>query len=328
MYMWRPAAPSTPAQQPLWPRIVSSSTTTREAFLVAFQWPGVELRHLIALDAVAREGSFRGAGARLGYVQSAVSQQIAALEAAVGETLVVRSRGSRRIAMTEAGELLLQHSGAIVARLRAAQADLAALARGAKTLLDVGSFETVSARIVPAALRRLAQRSPETQILLHDAVTDLGHLPLVERGELDLAFVDLPLPDGPFEAEELVADPWIVLAPLGSPLAALERLTLSDLASMPLVGHASMRPSLEDRLRAAGVDAHIAYRSDLSSTVQALVAGGLGAALVPLLSVDLEDPRTVVLPLDPSVPLGPRRIGIAWHAQRRLRPPALAFVEA
>jgi DNA-binding transcriptional LysR family regulator len=295
---------------------------------VAYQWPGVELRHLIALDAVAREGSFRGAGTRLGYVQSAVSQQIASLEAAVGETLVVRSRGSRRIAMTEAGELLLQHSGAIVARLRAAQADLAALARGAKTLLDVGSFETVSARIMPNALRRLAQRSPETQILLHDAVTDLGHLALVERGELDLAFVDLPLPDGPFEAEELVADPWIVLAPAGSPVAALDRLTLSDLSSLSLIGHASMRPSVEDRLRSAGVDAQLTYRSDLSSTVQALVAGGLGAALIPSLSVDASDPRTVIRPLDPAVPLAPRRIGIAWHAQRRLRAPALAFVEA
>lgn len=295
---------------------------------MAYQWPGVELRHLIALDAVAREGSFRGAGTRLGYVQSAVSQQIASLEAAVGETLVVRSRGSRRIALTEAGELLLQHSGAIVARLRAAQADLAALARGAKTLLDVGSFETVSARIVPAALRRLAQRSPETQILLHDAVTDLGHLALVERGELDLAFVDLPLPDGPFEAEELVADPWIVLAQAGSPAAALERLRLSDLSTLSLIAHASMRPSVEERLRSVGVDAHIAYRSDLSSTVQALVGGGLGAALLPSLSVEANDPRTVVRPLDPSVPLTPRRIGIAWHAQRRLRAPALAFVEA
>ncbi len=296
---------------------------------MAYQWPGVELRHLMALDAVAREGSFRAAGARLGYVQSAVSQQIAALEAAVGETLVLRSRGSRRIALTEAGELLLQHSGAIVARLRAAQADLAALARGARTLLDVGTFESVSARIVPAALRGLAQRSPDTQILLHDAVTDLGHVPLLERGDLDLAFVDLPLPDGAVEAEELFSDPWVVLVPAGSPLAALARPpALGDVASMPLITHASLRPSVEDRLRAAGVDARIAYRSDLNSTIQALVASGLGAALVPSLTVDPEDPRTVARRLDPSVPLAPRRIGIAWHAQRRLRAPALAFVEA
>ncbi len=295
---------------------------------MAYQWPGVELRHLIALDAVAREGSFRGAGTRLGYVQSAVSQQIAALETAVGETLVLRSRGSRRIALTEAGELLLQHSGAIVARLRAAQADLAALARGAKTLLDVGSFETVSTRIVPAALRGLAQRSPETHVLLHDAVTDAGHLSRVERGELDLAFVDLPLSDGPFEAEELFADSWVVLAPAGSALAAIERPTLDDLSDLELVGHASMRPSIEDRLRAAGVDSHVAYRSDLTTTVQALVAAGLGVAVIPSLSVDCDDPRTVVRCLDSSVSLPPRRIGIAWHAQRRLRAPALAFVES
>lgn len=296
---------------------------------MAYHWPGVELRHLIALDAVAREGSFRGAGARLGYVQSAVSQQIAALEAAVGETLVLRSRGSRRIALTEAGELLLQHSGAIVARLRAAQADLAALARGAKTLLDVGSFESVSARIVPAALRALAQRSPETQILLRDAVTDVGYVSLLERGELDLAFVDLPLRDGPLETEELLSDPWVVLAPAGSPLALQARPpTLADVASQPLILYASLRPTVEDRLRAAGVEVRVAHRSDLSSTVEALVASGLGVALVPSLTVDPDDERTVARHLDSSVPLVPRRIGIAWNGQRRLRAPALAFLES
>src|SRR5581483_10123196 len=90
-------------------------------------WHGVELRHLAALQALAQERSFGRAGRRLGYTQSAISQQIAALERAVGERLVERPGGPRPVTLTEAGRLLLRHADAIVARLQAAQADMAAL---------------------------------------------------------------------------------------------------------------------------------------------------------------------------------------------------------
>ena len=90
-------------------------------------WSGIEMRHLVALDAVAREGSFRRAATRLGYVQSAISHQIAALEALIGKRLIDRSRGTRPLALTPAGEILLSHADALIARVRAAQADLAAL---------------------------------------------------------------------------------------------------------------------------------------------------------------------------------------------------------
>ena len=91
------------------------------------RWLGVELRHLAALQAVAEEGSFGRAATRLGYTQSAVSQQIATLERLVGVRLVERPGGPRPVSITEAGTVLLRHADGIVARLRAAQADLAAL---------------------------------------------------------------------------------------------------------------------------------------------------------------------------------------------------------
>jgi len=107
-------------------------------------WSGVEVRHLVALRAVAEEGSFRRAAVRLGYVQSAISHQIAALESLSGRRLIDRSRGTRPLALTPAGTILLRHADAVIARVQAAQADLAALDG-----VDLGSAST------PAAVARL-----------------------------------------------------------------------------------------------------------------------------------------------------------------------------
>src|SRR5712692_4488528 len=93
-------------------------------------WPGLELRHLLALHTVAQTGTFGRAAEQLGYTQSAMSQQIATLETLVGQRLVQRSRGQSGVVLTEAGRLLLAHADSILARLRAAHADFAAFELG------------------------------------------------------------------------------------------------------------------------------------------------------------------------------------------------------
>src|SRR6266568_6226208 len=123
------------------------------AFMAGDWWAGIEMRHLAALDAVAREGSFRRAATRLGYVQSAISHQIAALENLTGQRLIDRSRGTRPLALTPAGEILLAHADAVIARVRAAQADLAALDGDGRAALRVGATPDLLARLVPSSLR-------------------------------------------------------------------------------------------------------------------------------------------------------------------------------
>src|SRR5207253_5388401 len=109
-------------------------------------WLGVELRHMAALEAVGRTGSFGGAARELGYTQSAVSQQIAQLERIVGQKLVERPGGPRRVSLTDAGRLLLRHAGAVTAQIAAASADMAALAEGAAGPLRIGIYQSVGAR--------------------------------------------------------------------------------------------------------------------------------------------------------------------------------------
>src|SRR3954453_7105224 len=123
-------------------------------------WLGVELRHLAALQAVAEEGSFGRAAIRLGYTQAAASQQIASLERLVGDRLVERPGGPRPVSITEAGTVLLRHADGIVARLRAAPADLAALPAGNAGCHDHGTSQKVDARVLPDVMLRFSFAHP------------------------------------------------------------------------------------------------------------------------------------------------------------------------
>src|SRR5262245_52329225 len=135
-------------------------------------WPGVELRHLAAFEAVAETASFAKAARELGYTQPAVSQQIAALERIVGQRLFDRGSGPRRVELTEAGELLRGHVEAIRDRFAAAKGDLEAYAAGRGGRLRIGTFQSTSARILPELVRRYSDEWPEVQVLLTELADD------------------------------------------------------------------------------------------------------------------------------------------------------------
>ena len=263
---------------------------------------GVEIRHLTALAAVAEEGSFRRAASRLGYVQSAISEQIAALERIVGQQLVVRSRGAGSVELTDAGELLLAHANAILARVKAAEADLGALADGSAGSLRLGIYQSVGARVVPRLLPRYARDWPNVRVLPQESPTDAGLFELVERGELELSFADLPLHPGPFDSVELMDDPYVLVVPASSPLAQSGPAGLDEIAELPLIGHWTCRvlPRVEAELRAQGVEPNFVFRSDIIGTVQALVGAGVGNAIVPRLAVDFADEQVSVVELAPT----------------------------
>ncbi len=292
------------------------------------QWLGVELRHLAALQAVAEAGSFRAAAARLGYTQSAISQQVAALERAVGARLVERPGGPRPVYLTECGKLVLRHAEAIMARLEAAKADVAAALAGGAGLLRVGSFQSAGARILPELVRRFAAAFPSVEVRLEESASDYDLLESVERGDLDLSFVMLPLPEGPFAIVELVHDPWVLLVPAGSPLAAREQpVTLREIAGLPLIGARLCRSQelVHAHFLARGLEPSYVFHSDENTTIHGLVAAGAGIALVPRLCVDVNDRRVTALEIGTKVP--PRVIGLAWHADRYRPPAARGFVE-
>ncbi len=231
--------------------------------------------------------------------------------------------------LTQAGDLLLRHAEAIVARLAAAEADLSALREGEVGPLRIGTYQSVGARILPGLLRRFREDWPLVEIHLTESPSDPDLLALVERGELDLAFAMYPLPDGPFEAVELLSDPYVLVVPAGSRFAAHdEPIRLADIAGEPLIGSKACRSwsHVASLIEARGLSPRFVFASDDNDTVQSLVAVGVGLALRPLLAVDIDDERVAVLPLEPRVPR--RVIALAWHRDRYRTPPARAFVEA
>jgi DNA-binding transcriptional LysR family regulator len=292
----------------------------------ANDWASVEVRHLLAMRAVAESGSFSRAAESLGYTQSAISQQIAMLERLVGLPLFERRGGRRQVVLSEAGELLLRHASVVLDRLQAGKADLAAFAEGAKGTLRIGAYESVSARILPAILGVFAAKWPDVDIHLMDSSQEL--LTLVEGGDLDLAFVmDSEVRADEFQTTALLQDPYVLLVPVDSPLAEKQPVPLDELGDSRFVAHDTMACQLfvESSLRRLGFQQRIVLRSSDNATVQGLVAAGLGIAIVPLLTVDEDDTRVVVRQVDP--PLPSRTIVIANHPDRYLSPAAQGFLD-
>ncbi len=289
------------------------------------QWLGVELRHLAALQALATEGSFGRAARRLGYTQSAISQQIATLERIVGEQLVERPGGPRPISLTEAGELMLRHADSIVDRLRAAQADLNALRAGDIGTLRVGTFQSVGARVLPEIMRRFGAQWPDVEVML-DELDDEEIANAVERGDVDVGFVLLPVGDAPLETIELIRDPYLLIVAADSPLGRDRPPRLDEIAAEPLIGFRSPHPTepVEAAFRAAGIEPSFSFRSNDNPTVQGLVAAGVGVAIMPELTIDEGDRRVRVIDLGAAV--APRLIAIARHRDRYHSPASRAFV--
>jgi DNA-binding transcriptional LysR family regulator len=287
-------------------------------------WLGVEMRHLAALDAIARERSFSGAARALGYTQSAISQQLALLERIVGERLVERPGGPRPVSLTPAGEVLLRHGRRVVDQLGAARADLAAWSAGSVGELRVGTYHTVGAKILPRVIGRLAATAPDVRVGLVERPDEGELLALVERGELDLTFMLFPPADGPFASVELLRDPFMLLVADDSPLAGQDtRPTLADVARLPLIAYGRVRDVTRPESHLRG-SPNVVFRSNDDETIHGLVAAGMGAALLPRLSVDRGYPGVRAVELSGGLP--PRVIGLAWHHDRDLLPAAREFV--
>ena len=292
-------------------------------------WAGLEMRHLLALVAVVESGTFSAAAEQLGYTQSAVSQQVGTLERMVGAPLFERPGGRRPVQLTPAGQMLLTHARAVIARVSAAAADLRALASGEQGELRVGTLPSVGTKILPGLLGRFRAEWPGVQIVLRESRESADLIQAVETGDIDLTFIDIgPYDTGSLQVRRLLNDPMVLVAPADSPEAGRPTVSIDDVAHLPMIGtrNPGCRQIIDNAFRQAAVLPSYVFRSDDNPTIQGLIGSGMAYAVLPLLTVDENDPNVAVVPIRPEPP--PRTLGIAWHPERRPPVALLPFVNA
>ena len=260
----------------------------------------LDVKRMKVLREVAAESSFSAAAQKLGYTQSAVSQQIAALERETGTVLI--ERNPRGIRLTDAGEALVRHADGILARLADAEAELEAIAglRGGR--LRLGSFPTAGATLMPKAIAAFSRKHPGVELSLAEA-DPMESLPRLKAGELDLVLVDDTsgvLDQDEVEFEHILDDPLHIALPKDHPLAGRPRLRFEDLVDdqwiQPTQACACSRHA-EEACAKAGYAPRVAYESDDFGVVQGLVAAGVGVALLPELALVGERSDVVVRPI-------------------------------
>lgn len=285
----------------------------------------LDVRHLVALQAVAEERSFGRAAQRLGFTQSAVSQQIAALERLVGTPLFDRPGGPRPVELTPAGEILLPHANAVLSRLQQAADDLEALASGRVGRLVVGTFQSMSVSILPEAIRRLREERPgvEVRIVERDYKDEL--VADLTAGDTELTFVEDTVDRELIEMVHLFDDPYVVVSPFEP--RAVPIFPLHELQGAPMVGEqmSSCTIRIDRRLHELGIVPNFVFRTNDNSAIQAMVRAGMGHSISPLLAVDVSDPNVLVRAADP--PLPHRSLEIAWLRGRTLSPSGERFVQ-
>src|SRR3954471_16260782 len=277
----------------------------------------LDVRRMRVLREVSRRGSFSAAAESLAYTQSAISQQIAALEREAGTRLV--ERNARGVRLTDAGRALVDHADAILARLADAEAELEAIAglRGGR--LRLVAFPSAGATVMPEAIARFRARHPGVELTLEPAEPEPS-IAKLRAGEADLV-LDItagfrPPRDDAVERVHLLDDPMYVALPAGHPLARKNDLLLEELADESwILGTTGSCPDASIFLRScqlAGFEPSVTFNSDDYFAIQGFVAAGMGASLIPDLALITVRDDIVVRSLGARPPLR-----VIWAATLR-----------
>jgi DNA-binding transcriptional LysR family regulator len=290
----------------------------------------LNLERLRVLHTVWTTGSVGGAAAALHVTTSAVSQQIARLEREVGQSLVERQ--GRGVRVTEAGAVLARSAAGVLALVEQVEAGLAGHRGVVAGPLAVAAFATAARGLLPGVLAELRGRYAELDVSMSEREPDAA-VAALRRGHLDVAVVQdwsddvLAVPDG-LSRRHLLDDPFDVALPAAHPLAGRPAVAVTDLADDDWIGWSTgqiCHDWLAATLRRHGAQARIRHTASEHSTQLALVAAGLGAAVIPRLGRDPVPPSVRLVPIDPQPA---RRVFALWRDSAAARPAVAAAVTA
>ena len=279
----------------------------------------LDVRRLQVLGEVARQGSFSAAADELYLSQSAVSQQVAALEREVGMPLLDRTSDGPKL--TDAGRVLLDHADAAIARLEEAERDLAAIAGLEGGEVRIASFPSATGSLLMDALRDFSQRHPAVELSVTEAEPEVS-LPALRAADVDIAIVfDYPIlnlehADRDVERHLLLEEEMYLALPQDHPMASKAKVSLRDFADESWL--CGVRPSscaqgIVAACREAGFEPRIGFESEEYQVLQGYVAAGLGVTLLPDLAIPTLRPDLVLKRTTPKAPT--RRVWAAVRAK-------------
>ena len=291
----------------------------------------IDARRLRVLREVAEQGTLSAAADALHLTPSAVSQQLAALEREVGQPVL--ERNGRGVRLTGAAEVLVGHANLVLAQLEAAAADVAAYSEGVVGTVRVAGFATALAELAAPAISALRASHPRLVLTIAEQEAPDCFRALA-RGDADIALSmasrQAPSADDPrFHRRFLRADALDAVVPSGHPLAARTEIGLEELAGEPFVGPpdgTSCHDVTVTGCSAAGFRPAFEHWSLDFHTTMALVAAGLGVALVPRLAQAVVPHGAEVRPLRAPVPA--RHVFASTRAGAERRPTNAAVLDA
>jgi DNA-binding transcriptional LysR family regulator len=284
----------------------------------------MELDQLKGFYYAAKLQSFTETASRLYVTQSAISHQIKALEAEIGEPLLLRV--GRRVRLTATGEMLFGPIEALLDRLDALETTVKELRSLERGRLRLGASDTASIYFLPELLRRFRAAHPGVEVSISSLVSPQVVRKVLER-EVDLGIVSLgPLPEC-LDAVPLYRESLVCLAPGGHPFGDRPFVTAADLASEALIllepGSVTRR-RIDEHFTAA--EARLAPTLELSNfeIIKRYVAAGLGISIAPRVVLGDGAQELLAIPLHPGIEL---EGGLVFRRDRKLARTALAFLE-
>jgi DNA-binding transcriptional LysR family regulator len=247
----------------------------------------LDVRRLRLLSELSRRGTIAEVARAIGYTPSAVSQSLAQLERELGVALL--ERDGRRVRLTPAAVGLVARTDRVLAELDAAAAELDAEQVAVRGSIVIGAFPSAAAFLAVPAVRDLRSRHAELECAVREHEPEDG-IPLLRSGALDVLVSERyddvrPAPAGGLDERLLLSEPLVLLLPADHPGG--DEVDLRTLAGAPWIGGLAgtqYAVAMELACRAAGFEPRFAHTADEASVHHALVAAGLGVALVPALA--------------------------------------------
>jgi len=285
----------------------------------------MELRQLRYLLAIAEEANFTRASEKVFVSQSALSQQIQALEQEVGTVLLDRSK--RGVRLTAAGEILHHHAQRIFLELEQAKVALQELEGLQRGELRVGVVQTVNDYLMPALVTQFAEQYPQIRLLIDELSSDEIEMRL-ENGELQVGLGFVPISNLSIESEPLFEERLVLIVRDDHPFAAQAIIPVESLDKMPMVMLSNTfctRRLWEENAQLASAQPQIVMEMNTVSSILAVVEKTGLATVLPKLTV-AEKRFDHLIGLDLHNPTPSRQVGLLWHRENYLCSASRAFI--